>query len=149
MKVVFLDIDGVLNNVASAAEGIDILPEKVILVRRLCQVTGASIVLSSSWRILFDIEFLRDLLYHTGLRQRWAGDKPVSVIDVTPRLDSGPRGLEIQKWLSEHQVTDYVIIDDDSDMLEIQMVNFIKTDNNIGLSSRDVDRAIQILGVEE
>ena len=148
MKVVFLDIDGVLNNVASAAEGIDILPEKVILVRRLCQVTGASIVLSSSWRILFDIEFLRDLLYHTGLRQRWAGDKPVEVIGVTPRLDQ-IRGIEIQKWLDDHQVTDYVIIDDDSDMLEIQMVNFIKTDNNIGLTSRDVDRAIEILGVEE
>ena len=144
MKIVFLDIDGVLNNVASAAEGVDIIPEKVILVRRLCEITGAEIVISSSWRIMYDLAHIRDVLYHTGLKQ-------VQVIDETPRLNSigSTRGHEIQKWLDEHpEVTEYVIFDDDSDMLPDQKLNFIKTENFVGLTYKEFDEALSILGAK-
>lgn len=39
----------------------------------------------------------------------------------------------------------YVILDDDSDMLLEQAEHFVKTDTLLGLSEDDVERAIKIL----
>ena len=56
------------------------------------------------------------------------------------------RGVEIDRWLWEHQdVTNYVILDDDSDMLLSQKKHFIKTHALRGISKRDVEKAIKIL----
>lgn len=56
------------------------------------------------------------------------------------------RGVEIDRWLWEHQdVTNYVILDDDPDMLLSQKKHFIKTHALRGISKRDVERAINIL----
>lgn len=44
------------------------------------------------------------------------------------------RGTEIKEWIDSHNVEDYVIIDDDSDMLPDQMLHFFKTDNYVGLT---------------
>ena len=56
------------------------------------------------------------------------------------------RGLEINQWLKEHEdVTNYVILDDDSDMLLCQREHFIKTHTLRGISKRDVIKAIKIL----
>ena len=56
------------------------------------------------------------------------------------------RGLEIDYYLSKHHdVSNYVIIDDDSDMLLYQKDYFVKTDYNIGIQQCDVDKAINIL----
>lgn len=143
MRVVFLDIDGVLNNIASAAEGVDIIPEKVILVRQLCKATDAHIVISSTWRIIHSLEFLREMLYRTGLK---CGSKYGQVIDVTPDSTKGHRGTEIQQWLDEHpEVTDFVILDDDSDMLDHQLPFFIKTNFECGLTTDNASRAIAVL----
>src|ERR1051325_1700541 len=53
MKVLFLDVDGVLNNASTIqryAMGID--PFLASLVRRVIVNTGCKIVLSSSWRLV-------------------------------------------------------------------------------------------------
>ena len=59
MRIVFLDIDGVLNNKASFANGIEIIPEKVLLVNEICGITGAKIVLSSAWRFSHDLSEIK------------------------------------------------------------------------------------------
>lgn len=138
-KVLFLDVDGVLNNTASLAEGVDLLPEKVLLIRHICEQAGASIVISSTWRILFDRQTLHEFLRRLGLRN-------INVIDYTPQLRSGIRGDEIKHWLDNHpDVTNFVIIDDDSDMLDEQMPFFVKTHHSIGITTRDAKKAIKIL----
>ena len=45
-KVLFLDIDGVLNTIASMAEGVELVPEKVIHIRDICEATQSKIVIS-------------------------------------------------------------------------------------------------------
>jgi hypothetical protein len=88
---------------------------------------------------------------------------PGEVIGITPNLTYGrgfsdhtPRGVEIQQWLDEHpDVTNYVILDDDSDMLEHQMKNFVVTFDNVdhpdsvdigyGLTKICAEKAIEIL----
>lgn len=150
MKVCFLDIDGCLNSMRScyAYGGFGSLrtsfmtfdeskldPVAVKLVQRLVEETDAKIVISSSWRILAkggikDFDFLE-----------------LPIIDFTPDIPGRRiRGDEIKKWLDEHpEVESYVILDDDSDMLEEQVDNFVHTDADIGLDWEDYCKAYEIL----
>jgi hypothetical protein len=162
MKVVFLDIDGVLNVIPQGHDhyGAIFHPEFVENLRRLLHETGAKLVISSTWR-------------HSGvvsMKEMWeARNLPGEIIGITPDLrwrvkedarepneQDYVRGDEIQAWLDQHsQVTNYVILDDDSDMLQSQRGNFVQTSNNInhpdcidigyGLTKTCTDRAIRIL----
>lgn len=139
MRVLFLDIDGVLNNAASLAEGIHLLPEKVLLVRRVCEETGAEVVISSSWRIIYDLQVLRELIYR-------AGGRGIKINDVTPNI-SNFRGHEIKEWLDQRpEVTKYAIIDDDADMLPSQHQYLVQTSHMCGITSLEVKQLIEILG---
>lgn len=57
------------------------------------------------------------------------------------------RGSEIQEWLDKQtEPYRYIILDDDSDMLDCQLPYFIQTDwLKWGLSDEDVEQAIHIL----
>jgi hypothetical protein len=127
-KVLFLDIDGVCNSAEFMQSnrnpniggmlGLD--PFAVVLVKMIIQDTGCDVVLSSTWRLN---EWSRNIVRKDV----------VEFVDVTPafsafRYDDLPRGNEIQDWLDRHpEVTQYAILDDDSDMLESQMPNFFQT----------------------
>ena len=56
------------------------------------------------------------------------------------------RGYEIKEWLDKHtDIMNYVIIDDDSDMLKEQKKHFIRTSELTGLTSKLTEKAIKIL----
>lgn len=154
-KIIFLDIDGVVSVLANRWE----LSEKHMRrVKRICDETGAKIVISSSWRwesvdmtLLKIYERCRDLMKNCG------EDLPVDdshflfnkdiVIGVTERMGPASRGKEIKKWLDEHpEVERYVILDDDTfDMLPEQKPCLIQTDWAAGIEDADVKRAVEIL----
>lgn len=154
MKVIFLDFDGVITTLKS---NWTIDNEKVELVKQICDATGAKIVISSSWRRYT----LEDTIEAITKQEIVRGNKPFSypdlIIDVTSRMYGFKygnkethygicRGVEIDRWLWEHQdVTNYVILDDDSDMLLCQKGNFIKTNAYTGICKKDVEKAIKIL----
>lgn len=145
MKVLFLDVDGVLNSTRSAVGlgGIphDTAPEQMGLfdltalglIRNLCKETGASIVLSSTWRLSRNpVEMGRAL--------------SLPIIDKTPHFGySKCRGTEIADWLSKNPVDKYAIVDDDSDMLPEQMPFFVKTTFENGLLWEHYKQLIQLL----
>lgn len=142
MKIIFLDFDGVITTYKS---GYNIDPEKVKLLLKIVEETGAKIVISSSWRS-HNIETTREKLGNLTFMKH--------VIDVTPRFTvrdydgdywSVPRGMEINHWLDKHDVDNYVILDDESDMLLEQKKHFVKTDIYKGLSEKGVEKAIKIL----
>ncbi len=134
MKVLFLDIDGVVNCITTAQRhrgtiGID--PYMALLVDRIVQATGAKIVLSSTWR-----------LWESSRQEvrRQVGE----FIDVTPEIGGAIRGQEIAEWLKGHpEVMRYAILDDDSDMLPDQP--FFKTSWAVGLTQEIADQVIQYL----
>ncbi|OQC17563.1 HAD domain-containing protein [Candidatus Skiveiella danica] len=144
MKVLFLDIDGVLNSRRTAV-AFGSYPHKLAhlerfdhaalgLVRRLCEA-GVSVVLSSSWREEYQ---------HSEIGR--ALDLPI--IGGTPVL-SGSRGSEIAAWLVEHEdVRTWAIVDDDPDMLEEQRGCFVQTDPDNGLLWGDYVALCAILDVE-
>lgn len=93
-----------------------------------CKNINAKVVISSTWRSNFTIEEWNKAFL-------WLGLDNIDVIGVTGYDDSRIRGREIKAWLDEHkEVEDFVIIDDDSDMLESQRTHFFPTDNYCGLT---------------
>lgn len=136
-KVLFLDIDGVLNSrrTCTATGGfphcfIESHKAKfdwiaVGLIRVLCDKEGASIVLSSSWR------------HGEKSIHECANGLDLPIFDKTPALP-GVRGEEIQHWLDQHpEVTHWAIVDDNSDMLGSQLEHFVQTSEEDGLSFSD------------
>lgn len=155
-KYIFLDFDGVLNSWRSdiANHGVQSNPEQMIeafnvidpkfdpiavhLVRRLVEETRAKIVVSSSWRKLNTIEGLVKSFTYYG----W--DAPI--IGMTPNLRV-QRGYEIEDWLKTNAQPEdkYVILDDGTDMLASQGINFVNTDPRNGFSYDDFHQALKIL----
>ena len=174
MKVLFLDIDGVLNSEnwfayriycvknnmvnilmnfvdtddRNIKHKLTMLDDRAIAnLNRIIEETGCKVVLSSSWRSSIESEniFTQNLLKLKGFKYEF--------YDVTPRLwfsdFSIRRGEEIKFWLDKesekHEIESFVILDDDSDILPEQMNNFIHVDGQVGLTDRDVLTAIEIL----
>lgn len=153
MKVIFLDIDGVLNCDRSwflrdhsikydcvreyTRSSIDEYAVK--LVNFLAKDTGARIIISSSHRHYYqkDLAGLNEYMRYMGLDQNIWG--------MTPWLGTR-RGHEIAMSLTEHkEITHYVILDDDGDMLTGQMNNFVQTDGRLGFQMPDFIKALEIL----
>jgi len=150
MKILFLDIDGVLNSVeyAVGANTInrsvrldDADPVKVGLLRFICDQTDARIVISSTWRIG------RDPAWFDGFFSSFGWFQP-PIEGVTPRsarIGSIGRGDEINEWLETRQVDRYVIVDDDSDFYGDQPL--VQTNGVYGLTLKETIEMIDILGL--
>lgn len=120
MKVVFLDIDGVLctplsyrlNRLLRRPAGRQRFdPVSMYWLRRLVRETGAEIVLSSSWRdgfLMMDDPFCRRFIGNLFRRLRENG---TPLVEVTPMLPREGKGAEIAAWLGCNPC-DYVILDD-------------------------------------
>jgi len=109
LKIIFLDIDGVLNSKrTSNPRGFPYIVDPKLLGRyiRLVAATGAETVLLSTWR-------------HDPAG-RWAARYyGVPFMDVIPDLPDSSRGDEIRTWLEKHpEVSRYAILDDDDDQLD-------------------------------
>ena len=73
----------------------DLDPVAGARLKKLVDLSGAKIVVSSTWRITRSLEELRSCL---GAFHMWPSD----VIGVTPRMNAD-RGYEIQAWLSSEE----------------------------------------------
>jgi hypothetical protein len=109
MKVIFLDIDGVLNSSRTRNPRkfpYVVEPRLLRRLKKLIDHTGAKVVLSSSWR-----------LDPIGLlAARYWG---IPFIDVCPDKPRSARGQEVLSWLSAHpRVKRFVVIDDEDDELD-------------------------------
>jgi hypothetical protein len=160
MKVIFLDIDGVLNSEEYARRlhqenpnvglwdehGLD--PQACALLDRLVEATDAYIVLSSTWRILHPLGEMKLMLKKRGFKN-WS-----RLIDRTPQLNT-IRGKEIQAWLDRlgearrlsqeiEEIESFVILDDSDDMGDLKD-NLVLTDPIHGLTEDDVKKAIVTL----
>lgn len=150
MKVIFLDIDGVLNhyywyrehryksNVSYPLDDFD--PKSVSYLNNITDITGAKIIVSSSWRFNNDII---NILRKAGITGEIIGCTP----DLYNIYGSLCRGKEIDAILNKRpDIERYVILDDDTDMEEHQLPYFIKTNaNGSGLNKTVMNKAIKIL----
>jgi len=139
-KILFLDVDGVLNTPA-ITQGTRGAKLSDAHMRRLAMATSATqceIVISSSWRHY--PEYMAEL--ETGFAQhvipKWR--------DVTPELTGGLfRKDEIWRWIKDNvnEPCRVAVIDDDPmaqlDVFERDLsVSFIQTNEDVGLTDHDV-----------
>lgn len=141
MKIIFLDVDGVLNSEHWYIKNHEKHPERcrtdkaidpryVRNLRRIVKKTGAKIVLTATCRGVVRKDknhYLHQILKKYGLE----------IYDYTNRVGTGERGYDIQDWLDKHRdVTHIVILDDDSDMLHLTKY-LVKTKNNPYVEQKD------------
>lgn len=155
MKVIFLDIDGVLN-IETYRENPEvnyfenpISEVHMHLLAYLVKQTGAEVVLSSTWREYWECgEKQSDPfgIYINNLFEKYG----LAIFDKTPEFRD--RDDEISEWLKLHegQIENYVIIDDfDFEWSDKNEKHLIKTKDETGLDEETVARAIRILNDEE
>ena len=148
MKIIFLDFDGV---VSTYEKRWHLDPAKLTLVNTIVWQTDARIVVTSSWKVgKRKVDDFKEELFGSFLvddKNNEAFKRFVkNIYDITD--SKGPdRGSEIQRWLDAHEeeVENYVILDDDSDMLEDQLFNFVQTDTYEGITEREVKLCKKVL----
>lgn len=135
MKIIFLDVDGVLNTPNIRRNDMYALGHnQLLLLKAIIDRTNCQIVLSSTWRLYNEArKALLRTFQHYGI-PKW--------IDVTKSLD-GPRSEEIKLYLSSIDTYKAVGIDDDPDIIfeEVNYKPFI-TDTKIGLTPKIADSVI-------
>ena len=162
MKLIFLDVDGVLNH-----DGCDVMvnhyygvePEKVKLLKQIVDATGAKIVLCSTWRR--GIKPGRPLSEQTDpfaveLMSKLS-DAGLKLYDLTTAEDKRDhRAEEIQSKMDEYrhngnQIDGWCVIDDelfdgytDKDFEP----HWVQTNFIDGLTDIDVSQAVGILNGE-
>lgn len=142
MKLIFLDVDGVLNSIESmivfADSGRELCPIRCGLVGRLIRETGAKVVVSSAWRT-GKVEKTKEVLEKAG-----AGCIVPHIIGETGQGYDGHRGTQISEWIKANGEPEaWVILDDDSDMLPGQP--FVHTSMACGFGLDDYLDALAIL----
>jgi hypothetical protein len=136
-KIVFLDMDGVVTHFKSDYR---IDPACVSRLNDLLARTGAEVVISSSWRLMYSYESIARRLKRIGFKGR--------VVGQTPALPGSSRGEEIQAYLEETGGRARFVILDDVDDLEPLSSRLVLTDELVGLQDRDVDRAVVMMDGE-
>lgn len=138
--LIFLDFDGVLNRGAGLPVASALERRQVQLLNELVRLSGASIVLSTAWRIGRSVAELRDILTESGFRY---GNR---VIGMTPYYSNLIRGEEIAAWRKSAGMcrVPFVILDDLEQMGELEPY-LVRTDPDRGLERADVILALSIL----
>lgn len=159
MKILFLDIDGVLNtgqynkylieNKLNDFEenGSMFDPNAVDNLRYIIDCTNADVIISSTWR--YDgLDKMQKLWKDRNMPSKIVGITPhmitasfeeVNSKEIWQKCPIGSRGIEIDEWLRVNtnemlETYTYVIVDDEDDFLLHQASHVVLTDPNFGLT---------------
>lgn len=145
LRIVFLDIDGVLNSESHAycfgwgsppkprhlkcktveqqhdeyVKRAKLNPSSVILLNELCRWKQVKVVITSTWRLGDQGHIGNDVSYWNTLFKRiltsYSKKCNIDVIDITPDYPELNRGAEIEDWLDQHPEVNGYVIIDDID----------------------------------
>lgn len=150
-NVIFLDFDGVMDTAyydfylishkmtEKDKFGVIFDPDCVHNLENIIERTGADIVVSSSWKDFMSIRDLREMWEYRNL--------PGKIIGTTPNVE-GKKGSQIDAWLKEHPVDNYVIIEGlGADNFSPEQIQHLFIANPYtGLDDEMADRIIAFLG---
>lgn len=175
MKVIFLDVDGVLTTSSyNNPDTNHIDPQRVWILSQIVNRTGAKIVLISTWKMGYDKDsgkkedyyrVLENILAQYGLEifditddipEKIKGSLPQTFsledLDNVEGVHGTGRAAEVEKWIHNHSVEDFVILDDEDHAWKEYGLdkNWIHTcyygpDCAAGLLEEHVDKICEIL----
>ena len=163
MRVLFLDIDGVLNSYQSARylhsvkhktddqipeyfndyllkNALELCPTAISNLEYILEeIKDLKIVVSSTWRMGCELKDLKALFPCSSLIKS-------RIIDSTPMLKQSQRGDEIKRWIVARNVRikDFIVLDDDCDMDAVED-NFVHINHKNGLTYTDAELVISML----
>lgn len=152
-KLVFLDLDGVVNSYdwdispkPDDVPDLDIDPKVIERLNSLYEETMADFVMTSDWRTDFDVACRR--LVRSGANFRIVSHTPIHKFNML--CPDKTRGAEIEHWFADHGIdpdeTKWIIIDDRTDWFrKKQMKHVIKTNPMVGYVDEDLKRSIEKL----
>lgn len=166
MKIVFLDVDGVLNSnfwndshQKEISAGVLIDEEKVRLLAEIIARTNARIILHSGWRFWLDEQFMplrKEATHFTMLMKKYK----LEFFDRTPDLRTEEvlrtnklslvKASEILSWLSAHEdIERYLVLEDLDLHNDVVRAHQVQTDQTRGLTREDVEQAVHFLSRED
>ncbi len=146
MRVIFLDIDGVLAPIPRPFDTNQLKESCVAALEIVLQsIPDVKIIISSTWRIGNNLKKLRETLKKCGFRhdERIIG----KTLDYT---ETGEflyltRGQEISTWLMDQpSIESYCIIDDDTDISPHQR-RWVQPVSKEGFNNENAEQCIKIL----
>ncbi len=155
MKIIFLDIDGVLNNIRTRVtfeNFVFVDDDKIVLLKDLVEKTNSKIVLSSSWRTGWRFKEKNPRCANEDVRlfealQRKLGEHNLELMSYTDHC--WHRGKEIDAWLKAWQgekIEAFVILDDmPKEDFAPNTSHLVQTDISKGLTPQNVKQAIELL----
>ena len=133
MKILFLDLDGVICTNSSYGRGMDnkwgayMFDIKCVSVLNfILQETGAEIILSSDWRHQYTLQEMREIFVHNNVIRGPIGFTPFSKTYLADNLEGG-RSDEILLWIKTHAWKNDIkwVAVDDLNMEEKLYPNFV------------------------
>lgn len=177
MKIIFLDVDGLLNSSTYInKESYHINPEKVRFLRNIVDHSGANIVLTSTWKAGFDKKTGKKAEYYMIL-ERSLEEYGLKIFDITEEIPVKNhknlpvafsleeianfellygigRAAEAENWIKKYQPESFVILDDENCNwknygLEKSWIQTSYYGPHGGILPEHIKRAIQILNGKE
>lgn len=140
IKVIFLDIDDVLNTQRMRERGELFDSVNVAALNVLLDRTSANIVLTSTWRLSASTAEWEEILLAANIHAYGR------MLGMTPWIEGLSRGAEIAYWLEQslRRVTQYAILDDRDDMAPCKE-HLLRTSPDHGLTELLANEAISLL----
>lgn len=156
MKIVFLDVDGVLHPATAQPEKM-FQPGSMAVLQQIVQESGAKIVLHSGWKNMLDAQ-LRPVIPQAETLLSALASAGLSLHDVTPnfadeaiikaRAFSRVKPKEIKHWLSSCRSVDgWLVLDDIPLQDDLISPHQLVTDPHTGLTEADLPNALHILSL--
>ncbi|MBR6309360.1 MAG: hypothetical protein IKR39_12220 [Lachnospiraceae bacterium] len=161
-RVIFLDIDGVLNSrfwedehQVEISDGKYVDIEAVKLFSQLVKETDATVILHSGWRFWFD-----ETMNPTRSEAKYFADamarEGVEIVGVTPDLTTEEirrtrkfslvKADEILCWLQDHRECGNWVVLDDLDLHNSEIeAHQVRPNNDVGITKEDVEKAKLLL----
>lgn len=173
MKVIFLDVDGVLiHDNYKNKETCHVDEEKIKIIKKIVEETNSKIVITSTWRHPYiDGTDINQPEYDLLIKMLKSHN--IEIYDKTPvhklKLLSNheyeilkneinsrfhpltTRAGEIYTWLKDKEIESFLILDDDESEWEYFGLekNLIETSKKYGITEKAIEKAINILNNEK
>ncbi|WP_238885436.1 HAD domain-containing protein [Clostridium sp. YIM B02551] len=157
MKVIFLDIDGVLNSEEFFLNNKNQVIDKncVSILKNIVDTTGAVIVMSSGWKLWFDDDMMPQDDYSKSLYEilcefdiKLFGKTPDFSNEeiITRKTFSHVKAKEIKVWLNEHEDIDKYVVIDDLDMKDEEInTHLVRINGKTGITEEYAKAVIDMI----
>ena len=136
MLFIFLDIDGVLNTEADWVSPYTLNKECANNFLCFASLYNSRIILTSTWKHGYISSNNRNNTNQIKQLEAIFNTKNIRIIGKTEDLMS--RDIEISKYIIDHNITKYIILDDDATLFQRSISHMYFTNSKYGFSKKDI-----------